>query len=99
MSMQHDERLMGICRKLIEAKLGWEESRYWTNSDFETLSEKILIETGVQLSTSTLKRVWGKIKYESVPQVATLNALACFAGYQSFRELALAHSQGSDQKQ
>lgn len=90
--MQQDEHLLLLCRNLIEAKLGWGESKGWTNGDFEMLSEKILSETGVNLSTSTLKRLWGKVKYESVPQVATLNALARFAGYESFRDFELAHN-------
>jgi hypothetical protein len=89
--MQYDETLFTECRKLIEAKLGWGDSKSWTNADFEALSEKILSQTGVNLSTSTLKRLWGKVKYDSVPQLATLNALARFAGYENFREFELAH--------
>lgn len=94
--MLHHERLLLLCRNRIEEKLGWKESHHWTNSDFETLSEKIFKETGVHLSTSTLKRVWGRMKYESVPQLATLNTLACFAGYKSFKELELTFSQVPD---
>ena len=93
--MQYDERLFAECRKQVEAKLGWGDSKGWTNADFETLSEKILQETGVNLSTSTLKRLWGKVKYDSVPQVATLNALARFAGYENFREFEIAHKKNT----
>jgi hypothetical protein len=89
--MQYDERLFAQCRKQIEAKLGWGDSTGWTNADFETLSERILSETGVNLSTSTLKRLWGKVKYDSVPQAATMNALARFAGYENFREFEATH--------
>ena len=83
--MKYNEPLLLRCRHLVEAKLGWGDSQHWTNADFEALSETILSETGISLSTSTLKRIWGKVKYASVPQAATLNALAQFAGYQSFR--------------
>lgn len=89
--MQVDEQAFCHCRKLIEVKLGWGESKGWTNADFETLSEKILTETGVSLSTSTLKRLWGKVSYKSVPQVATLNALSCFIGYESYREFEISY--------
>jgi hypothetical protein len=89
--MQYDEAIFTECRKLIEAKLSWGDSKGWTNADFETLSERIFTQTGVNLSTSTLKRLWGKVKYDSVPQAATLNALASFAGYENYREFELAY--------
>jgi hypothetical protein len=45
------------------------------------------------LSVSTLKRLWGKVPYTSSPQAATLNALANFIGYPSFRDFEAAHRQ------
>ncbi len=86
--MQYDKDLLAQCCTLVEKKLGWGDSQRWTNADFELLGEKIRDETGVRLSTSTLKRLWGRVKYDSIPQVTTLNALARFAGYGTFRELA-----------
>src|SRR4028118_868519 len=88
--MQYDESVFQECLKQIEAKLGWGEGNGWSKADFDMLSEKIFLETGVNLSTSTLKRIWGKVKYESVPQVATLNALARFAGHENYRDLEIA---------
>ena len=73
------------CRELIEKKLAWGKSDTWRSQDFETLSEKILEETKVMLSSTTLKRIWGKVSYESTPNMATLNALAQFAGYENWR--------------
>lgn len=73
------------CRELIEEKLAWGKSEHWQNQDFESLSEKVFEETGISLSTSTLKRIWGKVKYESSPNVATLNALAQFVSYENWR--------------
>lgn len=89
--MKIDKSLVAHCRALVEKKLDWGESQHWTNVDFEVLSEKILEETNTSLSTSTLKRLWGRVKYSSTPQAATLNALARFAGYSSYRDFELAH--------
>lgn len=77
---------LGLCKELIEAKLSWGNSATWQNHDFDVLCTKIFEETKVSLSTSTLKRIWGKVEYTSTPNVATLNALAQFAGYTNWRE-------------
>jgi hypothetical protein len=73
------------CRKQIEARLNWGDPGLWTNQDFEKLSEEIAGATNVQLSITTLKRIWGKVKYDNVPAVATLDALAQFTGYENWR--------------
>lgn len=73
------------CRNIIEEKLGWGESKAWQGQDFDKLSDRIFEETGVVLSSSTLKRVWGKVRYDSTPNMATLDALARFAGYENWR--------------
>jgi hypothetical protein len=73
------------CRELIEEKLTWGSSTRWQNQDFETLSERIFESTHTRLSTSTLKRLWGKIPYDSTPNLATLNALAQFIGHENWR--------------
>lgn len=91
--MQIDKSLLARCRTLVEAKLGWGDSKEWSNADFEALSEKILEETGVSLSVSTLKRLWGRVKYSSKPQAATLNALAQFIGHTSYRDFEIAEKQ------
>ncbi|WPQ63248.1 hypothetical protein SIO70_00025 [Chitinophaga sancti] len=48
---------------LIETRLNWGKSSEWTNYDFEKLSVAIQDKTGVTLSVTTLKRLWGKLKY------------------------------------
>ncbi len=78
---------LGECRQKIETRLGWGDSGLWTSQDFEQLSGKIRDATDIHLSASTLKRVWGKVKYDSLPAVTTLNTLAQFAGYDSWRSL------------
>jgi hypothetical protein len=76
------------CRALIGNSLGWGDAAFWTNEDFDKLSESIFDKTDVRLSVSTLKRVWGKVKYDSSPNMGTLNALARFAGFEGWRQLA-----------
>ncbi|GAB2792323.1 hypothetical protein GCM10027275_41540 [Rhabdobacter roseus] len=73
------------CRQQIETKLGWGDSQGWSTQDFDRLSEEIAAHTGVALSVTTLKRVWGRVRYSSAPTQTTLNALAVFAGYESWR--------------
>jgi len=72
--------------KLYESNTGWGESDEWTNQDFVILSEKIQDRTGVALSHVTLKRVWGKVKYDSLPNTHTLDTLVQFLGYENWRD-------------
>lgn len=74
------------CLALIETRLNWGASDGWTSYDFEKLSEVIQEHTGVTLSITTLKRLWGKLKYDNIPATTTLNTLAKFAGYEDWRE-------------
>lgn len=83
--MLNQEDYIEKCRQLIEQKLAWGSSEYWQNQDYERLSERIFEVTNITLSTSTLKRVWGKVQYNSTPNLSTLNALAQFAGYENWR--------------
>jgi hypothetical protein len=84
--MEKEKQLLVLCRKLIEQSLKWGDSDVWSNDDFEQLSEKIFDKTKVKLSVSTLKRIWGKVRYENFPTAATLNALTGFLGYESWRD-------------
>ncbi|MGL4631291.1 MAG: hypothetical protein ACRCVT_08805 [Leadbetterella sp.] len=83
--MSKDSFYIEKCRSLIEEKLDWGESADWQNQDFEVLSERIFAETKVNLSITTLKRIWGKATYTSNPNLATLNALAAFVGFENWR--------------
>jgi hypothetical protein len=85
MNNQTDAWYLDQCLKQIESKLGWGAQSEWTNYDFEKLSETISEETGVTLSLSTLKRLWGRVAYKNVPALNTLNTLARFAGYDDWR--------------
>ena len=69
----------------VEAQLNWDDSNLWSTHDFEELSEKILRKTTINLSVTTLKRLWGKISYDSKPTITTLNALAQFIDFENWR--------------
>jgi len=84
--MQNGDILLSRVKKLIENELGWGDSSNWVNQDFVALSKKINDKTGNSLSPVTLKRIWGKARYDGLPQVYTLNTLAKFAGYESWRD-------------
>lgn len=73
----------------LETQLGWGSSEAWSTYDVERLSERILQQTGVSLSVSTLKRILGKVDYKSAPSLTTLNTLAQFLHYTDWRDFQL----------
>ncbi len=81
--------------KLYESNTGWGDSHEWTNQDFVILSEKIQERTGAPLSHVTLKRVWGKVKYDSRPTTHTLNTLVQFLGYENWRDFRSQNCNGT----
>jgi hypothetical protein len=81
-----DQGLMRQIKRLFEEKTGWGDSDLWNNQDFLELSGMILDQTGIALSHVTLKRIWGKVRYESLPHTRTLNTIVQFLGYRNWRE-------------
>ncbi len=55
----------------------------WKHNEFLDLSREIFSETGVNISSNTLKRVFGKISVDDdyLPQQATIDALIQYSGY------------------
>lgn len=85
------------CLRLIEEKLNWGNSPNWKQRDFEALSDLIFEETKIQLSLSTLKRIWNK-DYKQLPQPGTLNALVQFLGYKTWQEFKSDQSQNQEKQ-
>ncbi len=83
--MTEEQFQIESCIKAIEAKLGWGKGENWTHQDFTNLSDRILEETGESISYITLKRIWGKVSYNSLPNLNTLNTLAHFLEFDSWR--------------
>jgi hypothetical protein len=84
--MEINRSLLIACLAEIEGLLGWGESSSWSHDDFENLSRRIWQKTGTRLSLSTMRRIWGRVRYEHSPNIATLNALAAFLGYADWRD-------------
>ncbi|MEM7511699.1 MAG: hypothetical protein AAF388_12250 [Bacteroidota bacterium] len=82
-SSSFDHQLQ-TCLKLIEDQLDWPNSLEWQNGHFELLSQKIFDKTSIKLSAVTLKRVWGKVSYDSSPSMSTLDALAGFLDFENW---------------
>lgn len=83
--MPENQYYIEKCKELIEKKLAWGNSASWQSQDFQNLSNLIFEETNVLLSASTLKRIWGKIQYNGTPNLSTLDSLANFANFSTWR--------------
>ncbi|MFC0514895.1 hypothetical protein ACFFGT_11825 [Mucilaginibacter angelicae] len=83
--MPAQELLITELIKQYETFTGWGDSNSWKNQDFINLSEKIREKTGASISHVTLKRIWGKVKYDSLPNTYTMDTLVQFLGYENFR--------------
>lgn len=99
MEIETDDSIIQTCLRKIELQLGWGNGEEWSTQDFESLSKKIQEATGVALSVATLKRIWGKIKYDSKPTVTTLNTLSQFIGYENWRTFKQKHTHGNSNGQ
>lgn len=90
-----EDQLLTSCLRKIEAQTGWGPVEGWTDQDFTELSERIATTTSVHLSTTTLKRVWGRVAYASKPSATTLDAIAQYTGQENWRALRQAASMGT----
>ncbi len=79
-----DKKHLQFLRQKIEHELQWGTGDNWRHQDFSNLSEKILAKTSKQLSSTTLKRIWGKLEYNNLPTSHTLNTLAQFVDYENW---------------
>jgi hypothetical protein len=86
MNKYPEHKTVQKCLLQIEEKLGWGNSTQWHSDVFIELSEAIQKSTDILLSPTTLKRIWGKVNYNSTPSISTLNTLAEFVGYQNWRD-------------
>lgn len=86
---------LDLCKTLIEEKLGWGPSANWTTQDFEELSIRIQDSTEQVISSTTLKRLWGRVAYDNKPSRHSLDTLALFLEYDSWRAFTSANAQAS----
>lgn len=92
--MSTDEMLIDELIRHYESVTGWGSSKDWKNQDFITLSEKVQEKTGEAISHVTLKRIWGRVKYDSLPNSHTLDTLVKYLDYENWREFRIKHHQG-----
>jgi hypothetical protein len=89
MNTYPDYKTVQKCLLQIEEKLGWGNSSQWHSDVFIELSETIQKHTNILLSPTTLKRIWGKVNYNSAPSISTLNTLSKFIDYQNWRDFKI----------
>ncbi len=88
-----EDYYLEVCKCRVEEKLGWGSSNTWSHNDFLEASERISEDSGITLSVTTIKRLWGKVKYDGSPNTGTLNALAIYLGYQNWRSFKLSQDE------
>ena len=88
--MNKSPELIELCTAIEQ----WAGKMMSGPTDFDALSMKIWDKTHVQLSSSTLKRIWGYYKDTGKAHRSSLDILAqCleYAGYADFVELSRRH--------
>ena len=60
--------------------------------DFERLSELVFEKVHQNVSSTTLKRLWGYLKDSSMPRESTLDILAQFVGYSNWQDFVNTHT-------
>lgn len=81
-----------VCR-YVAGNFGNPEIGSWTNGDYLRLSSILSRHTEIQLSPSTLKRIFGKLKTTEryYPQKATRDGLAQYAGFVDWDDFVEKH--------
>ena len=80
-----EKQIAKLCHA-VECSLG---KPMRTPKDFNLLSSRIYARLHVQISTTTLKRLWGYLSSESQPRESTLSILSRFLGYQGWEDYCL----------
>lgn len=77
---QHD---VEICIKKIVSRKKWGNPKNWTTEKYHLLSDEITAVTKIRISSTSLRRLFGKDFYKDHynPQIETKNALASYLGY------------------
>ena len=91
--MHLQEKQLSILRNDIEQIFSRQVK---TPSDFVALSEDIQQKTKQNISTSTLKRLWGYVKSKPSHRIDTLNVLAIYLGYGSWQDYSRNIAEESD---
>ncbi len=80
-------------RRLVEESFGREVK---SPKGFIQLSESIFERTGILMSPTTLKRIWGYLSEPVTPRPSTLDTLARYIGWGSWNEFQQNEKSGID---
>ena len=83
-----EDAYIALCKEKIEKKFAFGNGNGYTQRDLESLALIIEEKTGINLSLSTLKRLW-KGEFKQRPQIATLNGLASVLDYNDWQDFKL----------
>lgn len=82
-SFPTEKRYIDLIKNQLIKQFQNKNQDLWQQRDFENLSTSIEEKTKINLSVSTLKRLW-KNQFSTLPQKNTLNALALFLDYKDW---------------
>jgi hypothetical protein len=85
--------LVQLCMVELCKQAGLADAGRTVQRDLEFLCDKIESKTGVLISVSTMRRLLNG-QFSRQPQVATLNAIAQYLGYQSWQDFKLEKTAG-----
>jgi hypothetical protein len=83
-----DKELIKSCLWEVSRKSGFDDPASLRQRDLEHLSAEIERSTGILISVSTIKRLLNG-QFNRLPQVATLNAISIYLGYDSWQDFKL----------
>jgi hypothetical protein len=87
-----DKELVKICMEELSQKAGFDDIENLVQRDFEFLSNAIESKTSVLISLSTIKRLFNG-QFSRLPQVATLDAISIFIGYNNWQDFKISKKQ------
>jgi hypothetical protein len=85
----NERDLVLICIAELCKAAGFADTSHLIQRDLEFISDSIESKTGVLISLSTIRRLING-QFARLPQIATLNAMANFAGYDNWQEFRIA---------
>jgi len=89
-----EHELVEICMAELCRKAGFADAEKMIQRDLQFLCESIEVKTGVLISLSTIRRLLNG-QFSRLPQIATLNAIVLFLGYQNWQSFKLAKTPGA----
>jgi hypothetical protein len=91
-----EQELVKRCMEELCRKAGFADSSGLTQRELDYLCERIESKTGVLISLSTIRRLL-QGQFSRQPQIATLNSIASFIGYQDWQDFKLNKIAGASQ--